>query len=359
MIFEDYLAQFSPAVQAFALQARRLILETVPGVLELVDPSSGIIAYGFSSRYADLFCSIAPYKNYINLIFGKGSQLPDPHRLLVGTGKYARHVRINKSEDLLRPGVRALLVAAAHLARHLPATLTLQLAEKITMEMVLIPPGEFMMGSEVEGPAHHVEITEAFYLGKYAVTQAQWLAVMGSNPAHFKQDNQLPVETVTWADCVHFCQRLSALTGRQARLPGEAEWEYACRAGSRSVYYFGKSAEQLEAYAWYRGNANGVSHPVGLKIPNAWGLYDMHGGIDEYCLDSWHPTYAGAPEDGQAWIDQGDENLRVLRGGSWYDLAEHCRAPHRNYYNAAEPSEDHGLRVLMTTLPLSHPSEDQ
>jgi formylglycine-generating enzyme required for sulfatase activity len=346
--FQDYLAQFEPGIQKLAKQARQLVLDTVPGVIELVDPPSGIIASGFSSRYADLVCAIAPYKAYINLIFGKGTQLPDPHRLLVGTGKRARHVRINKDEDFQKPGVRDLLLSAAHLARSLPATLALQLGPQVSMEFVLIPPGKFVMGSQEDAPAHPVEMASPFYLGKYAVTQAQWIAVMGSNPSHFKYSDSLPVETVSWGDCVLFCQKLSALTGRQARLPAEAEWEYACRAGSRSAYFFGDALEELDGYAWYRNNAGGVSHSVGLKIPNAWGLYDMHGGIDEYCLDLWHPNYTGAPADGRAWIEHGEPDLRVLRGGSWYDLAEHCRAPHRNYYNSTEPSEDHGFRVAVT-----------
>jgi len=242
------------------------------------------------------------------------------------------------------------------LARHLPGTLTLILGANVTMEFVLIPPGEFLMGSEEDAPAHSVKITAPYYLGKYAVTQAQWLAVMGSNPAHFNENNDLPVEMVSWVDCVNFCQRVSVLTSHPARLPSEAEWEYACRAGSRTAYFFGEDRQMLDTYGWYRNNANHMSHPVGLKIPNAWGLYDMHGGIDEYCLDLWHPNYEDAPAGGEAWVDRGEKDLRVLRGGSWYDLAEHCSSPHRNYYNSIEPSEDHGFRV---EIPLPDRSEDQ
>jgi formylglycine-generating enzyme required for sulfatase activity len=241
-------------------------------------------------------------------------------------------------------------------ARHLPVTLTLELGTNVTMEFVPISAGKFIMGSVEDPPAHPVVITAPFYLGKYAVTQAQWLAVMGSNPAHFKENNELPVEMVTWVDCVIFCQRLSILTGHPARLPAEAEWEYACRAGSRSAYFFGEDKEKLDGYGWYRNNANQISHPVGLKLPNPWGLYDMHGGIDEYCLDLWHPNYEGAPIDGGAWIDDGEKDLRVLRGGSWYDLAEHCSSPHRNYYKSTEPSEDHGFRV---ELPFPGSAEDK
>lgn len=243
-----------------------------------------------------------------------------------------------------------------NLGRHLPVTLTLELSANLTMEFVLIPPGEFLMGSEEDAPAHSVKINAPYYLGKYAVTQAQWLAVMGSNPAHFNENNDLPVEMVSWVDCTNFCERLSVLTSHPARLPSEAEWEYACRAGSRMAYFFGDNTQGLDAYSWYRNNANHMSHPVGLKLPNAWGLYDMHGGIDEYCLDLWHPNYEGAPPVGRAWIDQGKKDLRVLRGGSWYDLAEHCSSAHRNYYRLAEPSEDHGFRV---ELPVPGSAEDQ
>jgi formylglycine-generating enzyme required for sulfatase activity len=128
------------------------------------------------------------------------------------------------------------------------------------------------MGSPEDGPAHPVEIPTQFYIGRYAVTQAQWMAVMGSNPAHFKGHDELPVETISWEACVRFCRTLSSQAGYQARLPSEAEWEYACRAGSQAAYSFGESKEQLDLYGWYRDNAGGTSHPVGRKNPNAWGL---------------------------------------------------------------------------------------
>jgi len=233
---------------------------------------------------------------------------------------------------------------------HLPVILILQLEPRVKMELVLLPAGEFVMGSHDDEPPHRVEITTPFYMGRYSVTQAHWVAIMGSNPAHFKDGDELPIETITWEACVNFCQKLSSVMGRHARLPSEAEWEYACRAGSNTAYSFGEATEELDQYGWYRDNANGTSHPVGRKNPNAWGLYDMHGGIDEYCQDLWHPNYVGAPADGSAWIESGEKGMRVLRGGSWYDLAEHCCSPHRNYYDSAEPSEDHGFRVVVTAF---------
>ena len=105
--------------------------------------------------------------------------------------------------------------------------------------------------------------------------------------------------------------------------------------------------KNLTEYGWCRENAEGRSHPVGLKTPNAWGFHDMHGSIDEYCLDDWHPNYDGAPTDGRAWTEGGLQTHLVLRGGSWYDQPQHCRSPHRNYYPLGVPSEDHGFRVVM------------
>jgi formylglycine-generating enzyme required for sulfatase activity len=131
------------------------------------------------------------------------------------------------------------------------------------------------------------------------------------------------------------------------RLPSEAEWEYACRAGTETTYYFGNDAGLLDEYGWFRGNSGMVSQPVGQFPPNAWGLHDLHGGIDEFAQDNWHETHADAPADGRGRVTGGDASLRALRGGSWYDLAEHCESAHRNYYAYDIPSEDHGLRVLV------------
>src|SRR5690606_18473038 len=187
------------------------------------------------------------------------------------------------------------------------------------------------------------------YLSQTPVTQAQWQAVMGSNPARF-QGETLPIETVSWHDCMAFCAQTAVCSRYSLRLPSEAEWEYACRAGSATAYSFGDSENDLAAHGWYRGNAEHCSHPVATRKPNAWGLYDMHGGIDEFCLDVWHEDangdYAGAPTDGSVWDEGGDVRYRVLRGGSWYDQGVHCRSPHRNYYAADVPTEDHGFRLV-------------
>ena len=192
--------------------------------------------------------------------------------------------------------------------------------------MVYIPAGSFMMGStddeygwaQYTTPVHQVTL-QAFGIGAYEVTQAQYEAIMGTNPSHFqgtgKENN--PVEMVTWYDARAFCTALSAQTGRTFTLPSEAQWEYACRAGTTTLYSFGDSDALLGNYAWWDGNANGRTHPVGKKLPNAWGIYDMLGNVWEWCLDSKHDNYTGAPNDGSAWEpDTGSD--RIFRGGGWF-----------------------------------------
>jgi formylglycine-generating enzyme required for sulfatase activity/tRNA A-37 threonylcarbamoyl transferase component Bud32 len=186
----------------------------------------------------------------------------------------------------------------------------------VGMEMVLVPAGRFKMGStngqESEKPVHDVTISQPFYMGKYEVTQAQWKAVMGSNPSNSKGDN-LPVEHVSWDDVIAFIVRLNAQKdGYSYRLPSEAEWEYACRAGTTREY-----AGDLDSMAWYDKNSDNKTRDVGTKLPNAFGLFDMHGNVWEWCQDWYHDSYNGAPADGSAWQSGGEQKDRVLRGGSW------------------------------------------
>jgi len=206
------------------------------------------------------------------------------------------------------------------------------------MEFVLIPAGEYMMGSpsteadryDNEGPLHQVTIGKAFYMGSYEVTQAQWRAVMGSNPSNFKGDD-LPVEEVSWDDVQEFIKKLNAKESTDKyRLPSEAEWEYACRTGTTTRYSFGDSDSNLGEYAWYSDNSGGQTHPVGQKKPNPWGLYDMHGNVWEWVQDVSHRSYDGAPTDGSAWAGSGSDH--VLRGGSWGSYARDCRSSVRYYY---------------------------
>lgn len=189
-------------------------------------------------------------------------------------------------------------------------------------EMVMIPAGSFDMGSNndpTEMPVHRVTIKRAFALGKTEVTQGQWKAIMENNPSKFSScGDNCPVEQVSWDDAQAFIEKLNAKTGKKYRLPSEAEWEYACRAGGQHEYCGG---DNLDDIAWYgasanpAGNSGKSTNPVATKQPNAFGLYDMSGNVWEWVEDVYHDSYNGAPTDGSAWL--GDSMLRVPRGGSW------------------------------------------
>jgi formylglycine-generating enzyme required for sulfatase activity len=230
-----------------------------------------------------------------------------------------------------------------------PTPFTEKLANGIRLEMVSLPAGKFTMGSSesnYEKPPHQVKVN-SFAIGKYPITQAQYQAVMGNNPSHFKNNPQNPVENVSWNDAQAFCEKLSQITGKTYRLPTEAEWEYACRAGTTTRYYFGDNDNQLGNYAWYDGNSGGKTHPVGQKKPNGWGLYDMSGNVWEWCEDDWHDSYAGAPDDGSAWLDN-DNDYPIVRGGSWGFNPDVCRSAIRINVTTrrAYRSYDNGFRVV-------------
>ena len=222
----------------------------------------------------------------------------------------------------------------------------------IGMKFSYIPAGEFMMGSEDEfdneKPVHKVTISKPFYLGTYSVTQCEWRAVMGDNPSNFEGDD-LPVENVSWDDVQEFIRKLNEKEGTDKyRLPSEAEWEYACRAGTTTRYCFGDAKSDLGDYAWY-GVKNFFlffkPHPVGQKKPNPWGLYDMHGNVWEWVQDEWHNDYDGAPIDGSSW-ESGDGSSQVIRGGGWYEFAGSCRSASR-YNNApGDRNRERGFRLL-------------
>ena len=220
----------------------------------------------------------------------------------------------------------------------------------IGMKFTLIPAGEFEMGSVEyawEKPVH-VKINKPFYLGTYPVTQREWKAVMGDNPSRFKGDD-LPVEWVLWDDVQEFIRKLNENEGTDKyRLPSEAEWEYACRAGTTTRYSFGDSESKLGDYAWYRENSGSKTHPVGKKKPNSYGLYDMHGNVWEWTQDRWHSDCDGAPTDGSAW-ERGDGANRVIRGGSWGSSAEHCRSSDRGTYHPGDRPYVMGFRLLDET----------
>lgn len=233
--------------------------------------------------------------------------------------------------------------------------ITLDLGSGVTLELVHVPEGTFYMGSEEnekdrdrsEGPARRVQITESFYLGKYEITQDQYAAVMGNNPSHFSGRN-LPVDSVRWNDAVAFCQRLSTKTGRKVRLPTEAEWEYACRAGTDTRFYWGNDADssQVGDYAWHKTNSSRRTHAVGQKQANSLGIHDMSGNVWEWCTDWYADSYRNAPRVNPKGREPG--NYRVLRGGCWDSDAWCCRSANRGWFAPVYHRFDNfGFRVAL------------
>jgi len=213
-------------------------------------------------------------------------------------------------------------------------------------------PADEPQRSNDESPQHQVTVP-SFFMSKYPVTQAQYQVIIGKNPSNFKGDDR-PVEQVSWDDAVEFCKQLSQRTGRPYRLPSEAEWEYACRAGTTTPFHFGETiTTKLANYSGsvYRqepkGKSRGETTPDwGFKVANAFGLYDMHGNVLEWCADHWHDNYEGAPTDGSAWIEGGDDFYRMLRGGSWDDVPEDCRLACRLHSFPDSADYDRGFRVV-------------
>ena len=245
-----------------------------------------------------------------------------------------------------------------------------KLGELLGLDMILIPAGTFLMGSpkdeldrnDNEGPQHDVRVS-SFFMGRYPVTQAQWRFVAGLtqvnreldlDPSNFKGDDH-PVERVSWHDAVEFCDRLAKHTGRPYRLPTEAEWEYACRAGTQTPFYFGKTlTTELANYdgnytyndgskGEYRETTTSVDH---FGIANAFGLCDMHGNVREWCQDHWHGSYEGAPTDGSAWLSKDENASRVVRGGSWIDSPGSCRSAFRSSFTPDDRGNLIGFRVV-------------
>ena len=225
-------------------------------------------------------------------------------------------------------------------------------AKSIGMEFKLIPAGKFTMGDasgdEDETP-HEVTLTKPFKMGIHEVTQAQYKQVMGVTPSKFKGANN-PVEMVSWDDAVEFCRRLSALpaeneAGNVYRLPTEAEWEYACRAGTTTKYSFGDDESELEQYGWCYANSGENTHPVGSKQPNAWGLYGMQGNVAEWCQD-WYGDYPSGSVTDPTRSTSG--SFRVYRGGSWLNTAEGCRSAFRYWNLPSGLAFDLGFRVCLS-----------
>lgn len=257
---------------------------------------------------------------------------------------------------------------------------TEDLGNGIGLDMILIPEGTFLMGSpetelerfDNEGPQHEVTVP-TFFMGRYPITQAQWRVVaafptvnqeLNPDPSGFKGENH-PVECVNWFDAVEFCARLSQRTKRNYRLPSEAEWEYACRAGTTTPFHFGKTiTSELANYdprslitrfefsfkafgSGETGEYRGQPTPVDFfGIANDFGLCDMHGNVLEWCLDHWHENYKGAPINGSAWLSENENSKHVLRGGSWYFSLGRCRSAYRYQFSARYANYDIGFRVM-------------
>jgi len=246
---------------------------------------------------------------------------------------------------------------------HTAPGLAEQLSASAVLELIEIPAGRFSMGSprsqggDDERPQHLVSVA-SFYLARGLVSQAQWQAVMGRRPNCRFSGSERPVENVSWAEAQAFCERLARRTGRPYRLPSEAEWEYACRAGTSGPFHCGETltGEQANYCAehTYRAEPVGVyrhvTTPAGAFPPNPFGLYDMHGNLWEWCADAWHADYSGAPADGAPWLVHGDPASRVVRGGSWHDVPAACRSTARVRCDAGQGDDFVGFRVACSAV---------
>jgi formylglycine-generating enzyme required for sulfatase activity len=239
-----------------------------------------------------------------------------------------------------------------------PAQLALgdPVVNSVGMLLVPIPAGTFTMGDangDDDETPHQVTLTKGFDLGVYEVTQEQYEKVMGKNPSKFKGKQKNPVEMVSWNDAVEFCRKLSDLPGEKStgyvyRLPTEAEWEYACRAGTKTKYSFGDSESELGVYAWYVKNSGRTTHPVGGKKPNAWGLYDMHGNVWEWCQDVYDSkAYESRSGITQNPLSTSGSGYRVLRGGSWF-RSRYARSALRNGDTPGDRNFYFGFRVVLS-----------
>lgn len=223
--------------------------------------------------------------------------------------------------------------------------------------MVFVQGGPFTMGctaeqgsdcADSESPAHQVTVPD-FYIGKYEIPQAEWEAVMGNNPSHFKDCPRCPVESVSWDDVQLFIQKLNEKTGMNFRLPSEAEWEYAARGGQKSKQYkYAGNTNNLGLVAWWHGNSGRKTHPVGERRANELGLYDLSGNVCEWCADGWHGNYIGALTDGTVWESAELDGSRIIRGGAWLNNPLYCRNTFRNVYRPDYRDNFIGFRLALS-----------
>jgi formylglycine-generating enzyme required for sulfatase activity len=270
-------------------------------------------------------------------------------------GKVVKCPACGQPMRLPAPNVAAVAPVNPRASRQ-EKNINLDLGGGVTLALTRIPAGKFMMGSpdsekghfDGEGPQHEVTLSKPFYMGVTEVTQAQYEAVMDTNPSNFRGETN-PVETVSWDDATEFCKKLSEKTRQAVRLPTEAEWEYACRAGTATAFSFGDADSALGDYAWYSANSGNTTHPVGQKKPNAWGLYDMNGNVWEWCAD-WYGYGYGDYTNGAVRNPQGagSGGLRVLRGGSWRNGAGSSRAAFRFFCTPDFRHYFYGFRVVVS-----------
>ena len=240
-----------------------------------------------------------------------------------------------------------------------PSEKTVMLPGDVSLELKLIPAGTFVMGSaqnekdrhDDEGPERQVTISRPFYMGIYELTQGQWAAVTGENPSVFKDQpnfREYPVDMVSWQDCQVFFEKLNGLGLGKFRLPTEAEWEYACRAGTSARYYWGDDLhyDSVNVHGWHYSRSEGRSQPVGSKTSNPWGLYDMSGNVWEWCSD-WKSPYPATDQTDPEGPPSGEE--RIFRSGSWFNKAATLRSANRNAHVPGQPYTNIGLRVVMET----------
>ncbi len=234
-----------------------------------------------------------------------------------------------------------------------PHIYTETLTPDLSFEMIFIEGGKFLMGGQDEKafdnekPVQEVQVP-SFYIGKYPVTQQVWTAIIGENPSRFKGEDR-PVESVSWHDAKEFIEKLNTQAGKTYRLPSEAEWEFAARGGIHSEGYLYAGSDKLKEVGWYRENSGRTLQPVGLKMGNELGIYDMSGNVLEWCEDDYHDSYKGVPIDGSAWIDRGSRAAsRVLRGSNWDYDSQFGRVSFRLRNEPVPRFDSFGFRLVLS-----------
>ncbi|MBO1072497.1 MAG: SUMF1/EgtB/PvdO family nonheme iron enzyme [Dolichospermum sp. DEX189] len=359
-------SNFTPALDIYALAATLYVIIAVhePPFIPLPSP------YLNAKIMLDMKMAIEPPQKYnsqisqkVNDAILKGMELDYQNRpqsiaewfKFLGIQSQNNHLKTFTFEVVTTNDKGSIISKRNHSANYFVE----DLGNGVMLEMVEIPAGTFYMGSpeneegkyDSESPQHQVNVP-SFFIGKYPLTQAQYQAIMGNNPAYFKGNNR-PVEQVSWNDAVAFCQKLSQKTSKNYKLPSEAQWEYACRAGTTTPFYFGEGiTPDLVNYdgdyayaAAPKGQDIGQTTDVGIFPPNAFGLYDMHGNVWEWCEDDLQENYINAPINGSALINL-NVTRKMLRGGSWFNYPDHCRSAYRYNFNFAYKNSNIGFRVM-------------